>query len=100
MTLTKEQLKAIVQEMHDYLVAMEKEEGYRFISARGCLSELNYKGSTAQDVLQYIFERGFQYCLDYTFPSRTFMGEDQYTPQHACVWGVDQLRSRIRCVLV
>lgn len=67
---------------------------YPMRSARQVLAEIGVLGEECEQVLRYIADRGFAYCLDDTvehngeFPSPT-----------VCVWGADQLHSRLTCVL-
>ena len=67
---------------------------YEGMSARECLAELGYDRDQQDAVLTYIFHAGFNYCLDPMFPSKE-RGKDVPTPYFACVWGPDQLESRL-----
>jgi hypothetical protein len=73
---------------------------YEFLSARRCLRELGYEGPDAEEILRWIADRGFSYCLDPKIPhARPDEGGTSYPPATACEWGADQLESRLRCVL-
>lgn len=98
--MTKKQIDEAIAQMRS-LVA-EKEAAYRrgeaeyaSLSAREVLYELGYARASADVVLLAIAGRGFEYCLDPIVPSKDGEGA---TPRFACVWGVDQLRSRLDCV--
>lgn len=76
-----------------------KQADYTPVSARGVLYELGYSSAQADEVIQFLFTAGFNHCIDPMFPVKTRDGVEEPTPQFACVWGPDQLKSRIRwCV--
>lgn len=67
---------------------------YVSLSARQGLMTLGYEDKGHQDqILRYIHDQGFNYCLDPMFPARH--DSDEATPAFACVWGCDQLHSRL-----
>jgi hypothetical protein len=67
-----------------------KQASYDMLSARGGLYELGYSEEQADDVLRDIAARGFDYCLD----SQIVCNGERPT-QSVCVWGPDQLLSRL-----
>lgn len=86
--LTNAQIKEAIEQMKTHCdLAMPE---YRYLSARECLYELGYEADVEQ-ILQELYNGGFTYCLDSSF--RTKDGE--YTPDSACYWGPDQLKSRL-----
>lgn len=64
---------------------------YDPISARGTLHTLGYVGEEVEEVLDYLYASGFTYCLDPKYPT----GDGEHVPYSACVWGPDQLKSRL-----
>jgi hypothetical protein len=88
-------IPAAVQAMRKY--TRELEAAYKAgtaeyvqLDARDVLYALGYQRASADTVLEAIGEAGFNYCLDPTVPH-----DGKYPPRFACVWGVDQLRSRL-----
>lgn len=76
---------------------------YEMCSARGVLYTLGYSSLDVTEILTYIHENGFSYCLDYEFPSNALKADGEttetiYPDQQVCYWGADQLNSRLRCV--
>lgn len=78
---------------------------YTHVSVRDLCVELGY--GPLVDQVQACADGGFDYCLDHTVRhpvgaalARTdgTMGEPGYPPRTACLWGADQLRSRLDCV--
>lgn len=63
---------------------------YRMLSARSTLYELGYEEHVEQ-VLAYIFEHGFTYCLDPAYHEGS-LTKIEYS---VCYWGPDQLKSRL-----
>jgi hypothetical protein len=64
------------------------------VSARGVLYELGYH-SEADEVLKYIFDRGFTYCLDPDFHLSN-MNTPEPISAGVCHWDPEQLKSRLR----
>lgn len=92
MTLTTEQVHEAIEQM---LVDCDlKMENYESVSARGTLRSLGYDGENLEQVLQFIFDGGFTYCLDRQYhvsPSN----DPGPISQDVCYWGPDQLASRL-----
>jgi hypothetical protein len=69
---------------------------YQMLSARRALELAGYDDHDIQPVLEDIAARGFWYCLD---PSIEHQHSDSaigsHPPKSACVWGPDQLLSRL-----
>jgi hypothetical protein len=84
-----------VDQMRSYCQQIT-ETDYHSVSARGVLYTLGYTPYDADTVLTELHKEGFDYCLDPMFPSKT-LGKDEPTPDFACYWGPDQLKSRIDC---
>lgn len=84
-----------VQQSIMLLRALEEtaELRYTMFSARSVLVHLNLDKHEQDEVLDYMHKNGFAHCLDPRYPSN-----NERTPEHACWWGVDQLRSRLQCV--
>lgn len=72
---------------------------YTHVSVRDLCVELGY-GPLVDQVLQACAEGGFSYCLDHTVAVRSHNLEvaGTWPPRTACLWGADQLRSRLDCV--
>lgn len=94
--LTQEQVSEAVQQMKSHCrMLMEQYEAgvgeYASVSARGVLYTLGYAEEDADQVIQYLADRGFNYCIDPMIvnPSGVRPSAD------ACYWGADQLESRI-----
>lgn len=70
---------------------------YRMVSARSVLRRLGYLPNESQEVIEFIAERGFDYCLDETIPSKAYPDfKLEYPSQDVCWWGPDQLKSRLQ----
>lgn len=86
--LTQDQIRDAIEQMKVHCdLAMPE---YRMLSARSCLRELGFEDD-ADQILHALYLAGFSYCLDSKFPTK----DGDYTPQSACVWGPDQLKSRL-----
>jgi hypothetical protein len=76
---------------------------YTMLSAREGLYTLGFSADDADQVLAEIAKRGFDYCLDSHIACKSGVGIDpprkEYPAQSVCVWGADQLHSRLQCVL-
>lgn len=103
--LTKQQIEEAVVQMKTSCDL--KMKGYEPVSARGLLNELGF-GGDADQVLEYLFEGGFTYCLDPKFAATHFDPNNpeavngmvtDHAPARACYWGPDQLKSRLEWVL-
>jgi hypothetical protein len=96
--LTNEQLDDAIRQM---IVHCElKMQNYEGVSARGALIELGYGQQQLDQVLADIAARGFDYCLDRTIECSDGEGGRgrTYPSQDVCVWGPDQLKSRLQCL--
>jgi hypothetical protein len=74
---------------------------YESLSARDVLVRLGLGWEDARQVLTYCAANGFEYCLDPAIECSSGESEKHsriYPPEFACVWGADQLLSRLRCV--
>ena len=93
--MTQDQVNEAIEQMKFHCDL--KMANYDLISARGTLYELGYFGDKAEQVLQYCFDRGFNYCLD---PDYHVSRETPplRIPESVCYWGPDQLKSRLECV--
>lgn len=94
-SLTQEQLIEAMQQIKSHCrMLMEQYRAggkYQIVSVRGVLNELGYEVH-ADQIIQYMAERGFNYCIDPIIPLR---GSDEYPSAGVCYWGADQLESRI-----
>jgi hypothetical protein len=95
-TLTPDQVQEAVVQMTTHCEL--KMANYDMVSARGTLYELGYHGEHAEQVLQFLYDHGFTYCLD-PFYHKSPRGDDSGPiSQDVCYWGPDQLKSRLDCV--
>jgi hypothetical protein len=93
-----EDMKEVIE--RDYL------PGYKFLSARTALEVAGYNFEEIMEVLQYIAANGFEYCLDHyikhTYCDMNSPNRDQmiteFPSARGCVWGPDQLLSRLNGV--
>ncbi len=89
--LNQDQISEAIEQMK---VQCElKMAGYEMCSARQLLRELGYHGEDADTVILAIAKRGFDYCLDPQVPH-----DGQRPTSSVCVWGPDQLLSRLQCL--
>ena len=93
MSLTESQINEAIEQMRSHCKLLE-ETDYHSVSARGVLYTLGYSVKQTDEVITDLFDRGFTYCLDPMFPSN-----GKATPEFACYWGPDQLRSRVDWVV-
>jgi hypothetical protein len=96
--MTSDEIKAAVKKM---MAACDKKMAeYDSVSARGLLYELNYNKEQTDQVIEFLFKAGFNYCIDTMYPVKDpDTGKEEPTPAFACVWGPDQLKSRLHwCV--
>lgn len=99
--LTKDQLNEAIDQMKVHCdLAMPE---YSPVCARGVLNDLGY-GADVEQVLQALYDGGFQYCLDPQFSATHFDPNNpkavnnmvtDYPSPDACYWGPDQLKSRL-----
>lgn len=73
---------------------------YEMCSARSVLYELGYNNKDTEQVLTWIYDSGFTYCLDHHFKCTSGLGDGrmEYPVSDVCFWGPDQLKSRLECV--
>jgi hypothetical protein len=76
------------------------ETDYHVVSMRGELYKLGYNSEQAEEVLQYVASKGFDYCLDPSIGSDSHFlsekGKKEFPNESVCYWGPDQLESRLR----
>lgn len=94
--LTQDQLLDARRQMrsHCRLVMENYEAGtgeYEMLSARGVLNTLGFHGDEVEQVLQYLFDGGFTYCLDPDY----HRGSVDRPSMSVCHFGADQLESRL-----
>jgi hypothetical protein len=88
--MTQEQIRDAIEQMK---VSCDLGmQDYRPMSARSTLRELGYDDGQILTVLQAIYNAGFTYCLDRHFATK----DGEYPSQDVCVWGPDQLKSRLQ----
>lgn len=77
-------------------------ETYPMLSARDALRIAGYDNEEIAIVLAYIASRGFDYCLDHSIECSSGVGVDspqrEKPSQDVCVWGCDQLLSRLHFI--
>lgn len=74
-----------------------KMANYEMVSLRSCLDELGYGTTDTQEVIEYVANKGFDYCLDYTIKCKGPDGPE-YPSSDVCYWGPDQLKSRLQFI--
>ena len=94
--LNEDQLKEAVGQMIIHCRNLMAFEPGAQASAREILVELGYDGEELENVLRWIASRGFRYCLDTTIQHQQQSEGPSYW---ACVWSIDQLESRLQCVV-
>lgn len=91
-----------VEKLHELCV--KKMVGYVGVSARGGLRELGYDEAQQDAVILALYEAGFTYCLDPKHAAEHYDPNNpaavkgmvtDHPPAFACVWGPDQLDSRL-----
>lgn len=89
----------IIGAINQMLVSCElKMVNYESVSARGLLYELGFEAD-ADEIIEFIADGGFYYCLDPSIPSTHFTAPNpEYPDPDVCYWGPDQLASRLRCL--
>lgn len=96
MLSTNQKREAVAQMRSHCDLSMAKYETgvgeYESLSARSVLYELGYDEGEADEVLTFVAERGFNYCVDPIIPNPN---TGERPPRHACYWGADQLLSRL-----
>jgi len=101
--LTDEQVREAISQMksHCRLLVEGYKAGtreYEMLSARGVLYTLGFDEAAADQVLEAIAKAGFDYCLDSKIACSSGVGgssEKTRPSQDVCIWGVDQLESRL-----
>lgn len=88
--LPQELVDEAVRQMLSHCKMLMGQEGYAVRSARGVLYELGYSRNHADQILRFLADRGFNYCLDPMVTGET--GD-------ACYWGADQLKSRLQFIV-
>lgn len=103
--MNTDQLKEAVAQARSHVAALEDAYNlgtaeYAQVTVREVLYTLGFTGDETDEVIRYIAERGFDYCLDPIIESPGTYPDFKPgpTPGFACYWGVDQLRSRLDCV--
>ena len=77
----------------------QKMKGYQLLSMRSGLRELGYSFDQCDDVIQYVADRGFNYCLDPMIACKGItMKEAEHPIMDVCYWGPDQLKSRLEFI--
>jgi len=103
MSLTEEQCQEAVGQMivHCRLIMEQYKAGvgeYESVSARSVLKTLGYEEDIPQ-VLEFIAQGGFDYCLDPAIPMTGHHEARGERPNRdVCYWGPDQLESRLQCL--
>jgi len=91
--MTNEQIIEALQQVVIDCKNLE-EYDYHSVSLRGELYKLGYEPIEADQCITHAFAEGFNYCIDPMYPSN-----NEPTPDFACYWGPDQLRSRLEWFL-
>lgn len=92
--MTNLQIRGAVVRIRDFLQPLTSDYS-RMYSVRGILTmQLGYTPEQADEIIRYIADAGFSYCLDPIVPSKEWGRPDI----DVCHWNPDQLYSRICCV--
>ena len=77
-----------------------KEGNIRYCSAslRDLMKLQGYAPREQDALIRYVAEKGFNYCVDPIIKQKDEKGQMIRPPEFACVWGIDQLRSRLESV--
>ena len=94
--LTEEQVHETIRQM--IVKCDELMDGYQMVSARTAIRLVGMEEHTDQ-LLRFIADGGFDYCLDHTI---VMTGHHEATGEkpnwQVCYWGPDQLKSRLSCL--
>lgn len=101
--LTTDQVKDAIAQMESHCrLSMDKyREGvgeYEMLCAREVLSTLGFHGDDRDQVLQALYDGGFQNCLDPDY--HNYRDGQRRISLSVCYWGADQLESRLRSVWI
>jgi hypothetical protein len=93
---TEKKIEAIEQmKIHCDLLMRD----YQPVSARSALRDLGYDGNNLLEVLQFIADGGFDYCLDHQIRmTGHHEARGEFPDRDVCYWGPDQLKSRLQCL--
>ena len=95
--LTEDEIKTAIFKMKKY--CDREMSNYTPVAARSVLNALMYEEPELEQILQFIYDAGFQYCFDHKFISSNGMdGTKEYPAASVCYWGPDQLKSRLECI--
>lgn len=99
--MTKTTGKIKVREVYEAIAKMqvacdERMEKYEMCSARSVLTDLGYGSESIRQILEFIADGGFDYCLDAKI--RMTGHDNEYPDWEVCYWGPDQLKSRLSCL--
>ena len=99
--LSTDEISVAVGQMKTYCDTLMAD--YKPVSARSALNAVNAKGRydevEVEQILQAIYDAGFQYCFDRKFLSSNGMdGTQEYPADSVCYWGPDQLKSRLNSI--
>lgn len=81
--------------------------GYKATSVRSALRDLEYESSDIEEIIDFVAEGGFTYCMDPRIEAthfdpnnpRAVNGMVTDRPQEfACFWGPDQVASRLHAL--
>lgn len=99
--MTKAQIDDAIRQVQSHARMLEEQfiagvAEYSMLSVREALYTLGYVEASADVVIREIAARGFSYCLDPIVESSSYPDfVPTRPPRSACVWGIDQLRSRM-----
>lgn len=96
----QEEIKTAIRKVMDICDARMKDykglsmrDGLRLIEPALTIEQINA-------VIQYCADHGFDYCVDPMIASSSYPDFVPEKPNYwACVWGPDQLKSRLHCVI-
>lgn len=101
MAMYGEDIVRAIREAREYCADKEQAykngDKYESFSLREVLMALGY-ARDADLIIRCCAMAGFSYCVDPIVPVKEEDGNSEHPPRFACVWGVDQLRSRLDCI--
>jgi hypothetical protein len=99
--VTTLQVRGAIEQVKAHCKLLEDQENYEAVSVRGILRTLGYGCDQITQVLAYIAEHGFSYCLDHEVLSHWYDGNtkrEEYPDWQVCYWDPSQIRSRLNAL--
>lgn len=98
--MNEQEIKEAIKQVMIDCDLLVKQENYDSVSLRGVLTKLGYTHDQTVDVIFYVAEQGWTYCLDNIVESSNGLsdGGKEFPSQSVCYYGPDQLKSRLYAV--